>query len=151
MAFDPITAGLDLARTLIDAIVSRIPDPAERERERARLEAAAQAADQAQTMAQIEVNKTEAASGSVFVAGWRPFIGWTCGAALAYQYVGAPLASFCMGVAGLDVPPLPRLDDGLWQLVAGMLGLGAMRSYEKVQGAETTTIRPYVIGGGRGR
>jgi hypothetical protein len=149
MAFDPLTAGLDLAKTMIDAIVSRIPDPAERERERTRLEAAAQAADQAQIMAQIEVNKAEAGNGSVFVAGWRPAIGWVGATALGYQYVIAPLATFGVQLAGIDVPPLPRLDDALWQLIAGLLGLGAFRTYEKVNSAETISLRPYENARGR--
>ena len=75
MAFDPLTAGLEFGRTLIDAVVSRIPDPNEAARTRAALEAAQQQAANAQTLAQLEVNRQEAASQSIFVAGWRPSIG----------------------------------------------------------------------------
>lgn len=84
---------------------------------------------------QLEVNKAEAASSSTFVAGWRPFIGWVCGAGLASQYIIGPLLSW---VAGLFHHTLgyPSLDLGeLMPLLMGMLGLAGMRTYEKVQGA----------------
>ena len=56
---------------------------------------------------QIEINKAEAAHKSMFVAGWRPFVGWTCGVALAWHFVGQPIAVFVITFAGVDAPPLP--------------------------------------------
>lgn len=91
--------------------------------------------------AQIEVNKTEAASGSIFVAGWRPFIGWVCGAALVVQYVASPLLPWAGKVVGFDLPPIPSLDDSLWQLMAGLLGLGGMRTYEKLKGVDRSSLK----------
>jgi hypothetical protein len=84
---------------------------------------------------QLEVNKAEAINSSLFVAGWRPFIGWVCGAALTYHYLVRPLAIWVCLFYGITIPELPGLDDNLWQLLAGMLGLGGLRTYEKVKGA----------------
>jgi len=86
-------------------------------------------------MGQIETNKAEAQHRSVFVAGWRPFIGWTCGAALAYHFVLAPLVLFGASWAGVTVPELPSFDmDSLMTVLLGMLGLGGMRTFEKTKG-----------------
>lgn len=83
---------------------------------------------------QIEVNKQEAAHDNIFVSGWRPFIGWICGAALAYHFVIQPLLAFVMVNSGI-VADLPMFDmQSLLTVLMGMLGLGAMRSYEKVYG-----------------
>ena len=86
-------------------------------------------------MAQILTNREEAKSRSVFVAGWRPFIGWTCGVALAYHFIISPLILFAVAVAGLEIPALPVFDmDALMTVLLGMLGLGGMRSFEKAKG-----------------
>lgn len=86
-------------------------------------------------MAQVEVNKAEAQHRSIFVAGWRPFIGWTCGVALAYHFVANPIIMFAVTVAGVDIPTLPSFDmDSLMTVLLGMLGLGGMRSFEKMKG-----------------
>ena len=86
-------------------------------------------------MAQILTNREEAKSRSVFVAGWRPFIGWTCGVALAYHFIISPLILFAVAVAGLEIPALPAFDmDSLMTVLLGMLGLGGMRSFEKAKG-----------------
>jgi|TARA_R100001594_G_scaffold33496_1_gene62132 hypothetical protein len=85
-------------------------------------------------MAQIEVNKQEAAHRSLFVAGWRPFVGWTCGLALFYTYVGQPMAMFIMAQTG-DLVQLPQLDlSTMMPVLLGMLGLGGLRTYEKFKG-----------------
>ena len=90
---------------------------------------------QERALAQIEVNKTEAASRNPFVAGWRPFIGWTCGVALAWHFVLAPFLMFIAAWVGFDVPKLPVFDmDNLMTVLLGMLGLGGLRSFEKVKG-----------------
>ena len=86
-------------------------------------------------LAQIEVNKAEAASGSVFKGGWRPFIGWVCGVAFAYHFVIQPFIVFVVAAAGITIPDLPSFDMGsLMTVMMGMLGLGGLRSYEKKQG-----------------
>ena len=83
---------------------------------------------------QLAINQTEAAHRSLFVAGWRPCIGWLCAFGLAYQFVFLPFASWGAAVFALPMPPLPGLDDNLWQLTMGMLGMGALRSFEKMKG-----------------
>jgi len=93
---------------------------------------------QASDLAQIDVNKTEAASSSVFVAGWRPFIGWVCGGALAYQYIFLPISIYVATLINEKYATVllnaPKLDDNLWQLLIAMLGMGALRSFDKYQG-----------------
>ena len=86
-------------------------------------------------LAQIGVNAAEAASGSLFKGGWRPFIGWTCGLAFFYHFVGQPVAVFVMTVSGTEIPALPEFDMGtLLTVLGGMLGIGGLRTYEKQKG-----------------
>tara|TARA_R100001377_G_scaffold83410_1_gene64877 strand:- start:609 stop:989 length:381 start_codon:yes stop_codon:yes gene_type:complete len=85
-------------------------------------------------LAQIEVNKVEAASRSLFVSGWRPCVGWVCAAALAYTYVLQPMFIFILAQTG-HLVEMPALDiAGLMPILMGLLGLGGLRSYEKVKG-----------------
>lgn len=84
---------------------------------------------------QLEVNKVEAASGSLFVAGWRPFVGWICATAIGFKYIGGPLLVMICAAVGVDID-LPEIDTAdLWPLLAGLLGLGGLRTIEKVKGA----------------
>ena len=84
---------------------------------------------------QLEINKAEAASSSLFKGGWRPFIGWTCGAAFAYHFVLQPFLLFAIAVFGVDIPALPQFDmSTLMTVLMGMLGLGSLRTYEKKTG-----------------
>lgn len=84
---------------------------------------------------QLEVNAAEAKHRSIFVAGWRPFVGWTCGVALCWHFVLAPLIIFGAGYAGVPLPELPTFDmDSLMTVLLGMLGLGGLRTYEKQKG-----------------
>lgn len=85
-------------------------------------------------LGQLEVNKAEANNSSVFVSGWRPAIGWVCAFALFYQYIGRPIATAFAASIGHPLPAIPGLDDNLWQLLLGMLGLGGLRTYEKING-----------------
>jgi hypothetical protein len=91
-----------------------------------------------QAMGQLEVNKSEAAHRSIFVAGWRPFIGWVCGLSLAYHFIFAPMLTFILvafNVTGLHPSDLPVFDmDSLMTVLLGMLGLGGLRSFEKYKG-----------------
>ena len=82
-------------------------------------------------MAQIEINKIEAGHRSLFVAGWRPFVGWTCGIAMLYHFLLQPIIVFGLSAAGLSFD-LPTFDMGsLMTVLMGMLGLGGLRSFEK--------------------
>ena len=85
-------------------------------------------------LAQLEVNKAEAAHKSVFVAGWRPFVGWVCGVSLAYHFILSPLLQFGFALAGLD-QELPEFEfSQLSTVLMGMLGLGGLRTFEKMKG-----------------
>ena len=84
---------------------------------------------------QLDINKAEASHKSIFVSGWRPFVGWTCGVALCYHFILAPLILFGVGISGYTVPPLPEFDMGsLMTVLMGMLGLGGLRTFEKTKG-----------------
>ena len=85
-------------------------------------------------LAQLEVNKTEAAHRSIFVAGWRPFVGWACVVSLAWSYICQPILTFALVQAGYGVE-LPALDmSQMMPVLMGMLGLGGLRSFEKYKG-----------------
>ena len=106
---------------------------AQRAIETALLENAAQI-----NLAQVEVNKEEAQHRTIFVAGWRPFIGWVCGIALAWHFVGVPVTIFFIAWAGAEVPELPAFDmNSLMTVLRGMLGLGGLRTFEKMKGLTT--------------
>ena len=93
-------------------------------------------------LAQLEVNRAEAASGNLLTAGWRPFVGWTCGFAFAYAYVFKPMLFFAIYTYGdaetvKQISALPELDLAtMLPVLFGMLGLGAYRSFEKRHNAE---------------
>ena len=90
---------------------------------------------QEQILAQIEVNKAEAASGSIFKGGWRPATGWICAASLGYTYILQPFLTFALIATGVELPPIPTLDTGaLMPILLGMLGLAGARSWEKQKG-----------------
>jgi len=107
----------------------------------AELEDKANARVDALLQGQIEVNKVEAGSGSVFVAGWRPAVGWVGAAALAYSTILYPLMNWGALILGYK-GTFPVLDDNLiLYIVGGMLGIGGMRSFEKVKGVSTNDYR----------
>jgi hypothetical protein len=137
MALDPITAALDLGGRLIDRL---IPDPAQKQAAALELLKLQQTGELAQLTAdtdlakgQLGVNQAEASNANWFVSGWRPAVGWVCVLGLLYSFVvrpiGAPLAAKYLGA------PMEALDMGtLGTLLFGMLGLGSMRTVEKING-----------------
>jgi roadblock/LC7 domain-containing protein len=126
-----VPALLPALGTLIDRL---IPDKAEAEKARNQLEAQLVTAANQAALAQVEVNKVEAAHSSVFVAGWRPSIGWVCAAGLAWAFVVAPVASWALMVLGVKAE-LPHIQfDHLFELVLAMLGIGGLRTFEKLRG-----------------
>ena len=133
MALTLITSLLPILGGVIDKVI-----PDKNAADKAKLEMQAKIIDAANTgaLAQLEVNKAEAAHESVFVAGWRPAIGWVCAAALAYSYMIVPLVGFSLTLFGQPVPKWPVLDNNLWELMFGMLGMGALRSYDKMKAGE---------------
>ena len=121
-------AGIGAVADLASTVISRLwPDKTEQER--AQLAAALTI-----VQGQLDANRAEAASPSAFTSGWRPGVGWVCVAALACQYIARPLVQWGGIVTGHPLPDLPGIDDNLWQLMLGLLGLGGLRTYEKVQG-----------------
>lgn len=129
-----ITAVAPVIGELIDRA---FPDSAEREAKRLEYNIKMQEVLNSIDLAQVEVNKIEAQNNMLFVAGWRPFIGWVCGAAFAYHFVLLPFLVFIIDLLGYQVTP-PVLDIGsLVTVLMGMLGLGTMRSVEKVKGVTT--------------
>lgn len=90
---------------------------------------------QAQLMGQLEINKQEAAHSSIFVAGWRPFIGWGCGLGVLYSFFLRPILSWVLLVIDAGLPALPELDgEELAAMISGLLGLGGLRTWEKAKG-----------------
>ena len=87
------------------------------------------------SMGQISINKTEAGHRSLFVAGWRPFLGWGLSFAMIWHFVLVPMITFIFAYTGIESPELPVFDiESLMTVLLGMLGLGGLRSYEKVKG-----------------
>lgn len=111
-----------------------IPDKDAQAKAAAEYESAVLAANTQLAVSQNEVNKVEAGHSSIFVSGWRPFIGWICGSALAYHFILQPLIVFLFALSGEHVD-LPIFDmDALYTVLMGILGLGGFRSIEKLKG-----------------
>ena len=122
---------LSIFETVIDRVV---PDRNQREAAKEQLAQLDQQGDLQLLVGQLEVNKVEAAHKSLFVAGWRPAIGWVCGIALANNFLVLPWANLVLTLLEVQVQ-VPRLDVGeIMPVLLGMLGLGGMRSFEKMRG-----------------
>jgi|TARA_A100001391_G_C4865154_1_gene223686 hypothetical protein len=90
---------------------------------------------QERALANIELNKAEAASGSLWKGGWRPAVGWCCAISFFYHFILKDLIIFGCAIAGVVVPDLPEFDMGtLLTVLGGMLGIGGLRTYEKQKG-----------------
>lgn len=119
---------------LIDKLVARIPDPAARERAALDMQAELLKAAVAESQSQNEVNKVEAAHQSIFVAGWRPFIGWMGGVSLGYAFLLQPILSWFLIICGVETRlPEPNTET-MMALVTAMLGVTAARSFDKWKG-----------------
>lgn len=120
---------LEIGKTLLDRFV---PDPEAKRQAEMELIRMAADGELKQVVAQLEINAREAMHPSVFVAGWRPFFGWAGGVAFVYATIVQPLLSWGATIKGWPVPPDLNLDL-LWVVVTGMLGIGGLRSLEKVK------------------
>lgn len=117
---------------LLDKVV---PDASERAKLAHEIATMAERQAHEIALAQIEVNKEEAKSDQIFKSGWRPFIGWVCGVAFAYHFVGQPVIIFVLAYAGMPAPELPEFDMmSLMTVLGGLLGLGGLRTFEKYKG-----------------
>ena len=124
MSLDPLTAGIDLAK----AAITRIwPDKTEQEKTQL-------ATMVTMVQGQMNVNQAEAANPSVFVSGWRPFIGWVCGSACAWNWIGLSVGKFVLSFTVYQTNLAPASLTEMMPILMGMLGLGALRTYEKTQG-----------------
>ena len=131
MSLDPLTSIFDLGKSVVERIW---PDANKRAEEMRKLEELKQGGELAKLDAhvkllvgQLEINKVEAASKSLFVAGWRPFIGWICGLGLAYNVILSPFLDIWFDIPKVDV-------SALYPVLMGMLGIGGMRTVEKIKG-----------------
>lgn len=130
MALDPVSALFEIGGKVLDRV---LPDPAQQAAAKLELMKLQQNGELTQIAGQMEINKVEAASSSIFVSGWRPAIGWICGAGFAVQFVIGPLAEWGSALAGHPVK-FPTMDTGtMMPLLLGMLGLGGLRTAEKLQ------------------
>jgi hypothetical protein len=130
MALDPVSALFEIGGKVLDRV---LPDPAQQAAAKLELMKLQQNGELTQIAGQMEINKVEAASSSIFVSGWRPAIGWICGAGFAVQFVIGPLAEWGSSLAGHPVK-FPQMDTGtMMPLLLGMLGLGGLRTAEKLQ------------------
>lgn len=81
---------------------------------------------------QTEINKLESQNASVFVSGWRPFVGWVCATGLGFNYVIRPIMNYVILLLNNGVPTMDTMSmSEMLTLLTGMLGFGALRSYEK--------------------
>ena len=128
---DPITAIVTVGSQLITRL---FPDPAQAAAANLELTKMQMSGELAQITGQLDINKVEAASTSVFVSGWRPFVGWVCGLGLGYVAIVEPIARFIATMVGYT-GNFPVIDTTItMQVLMGMLGLAGMRSYDKKNG-----------------
>ena len=127
--------------SIIDSVGKVAGDLITTDKEKMQLEIENRKLDQAIDIAQIQVNKEEAKSSSLFVSGWRPAVGWIGAAALAYQFLLYPILGWAwkwlqaMGYVPSEMSPPPLLDaEQLWVMLSGILGIAGMRTFEKQKG-----------------
>lgn len=138
---DPITAIGNATDTLLSIVNKFVPDKAQAAQASAEIQKELIAQIGASDVAQAGTNTAEAANNSLFVAGWRPAFGWVCVATAAWGYLLQPMFS-CFWTAFTHQPaPVPAIDlDSIMFILSGLLGLGGMRTFEKVQGVATNAI-----------
>ena len=133
MSFDPVSAIADLANT----VISRVwPDKTEAEKEAFTLALQKELSANSSLLGQLQIDSNEASSPSVFVAGWRPAMGWVCVSAFFWQFVAVPVCVFVSASVGHPLA-LPSIDTAsMMQILMGMLGLGSMRTFEKYKNVQ---------------
>lgn len=127
----PVLSILEIGAKLLDKV---IPDKDAREKAQAELIKAAQDQDFQLALAQIKVNEEEAKSGSLFVSGWRPSIGWTCSTAFGLHFVLFPIINFIIVALGYKEVVISFDMTTLLTVLGGLLGIGGLRTYEKIKG-----------------
>ena len=123
------------AASVITSVADAVDKYVETPDEKAAHELKEKALDLSIALKQIDLNTAEAQHRSVWVAGWRPAVGWICAAALGYSFIVQPLLGAALAIFHPGAPALPSVDlAGLWPVLLGMLGLGGLRTYEKQKG-----------------
>jgi hypothetical protein len=126
---------------IVDGFLRFIPDKNKRAEAKEQLESQMLIALTSLVQGQLAINAKEAEHGSIFVAGWRPAIGWICGSALGWNYIIQPIITWIAFISGIDLADAPRLDTAeLTTILLGMLGLGGLRTYEKRLGVARTDV-----------
>lgn len=121
-------SGVGEVANLAGSIIDRLW-PNKSEQERAEMQAALLV-----VQGQLDVNKAEAASSDPFTSRWRPFIGWVCGAACAWNWIGLPIVKTALMVFGVQLAVAPADLTEMLPILMSMLGLGGYRTFEKVRG-----------------
>jgi hypothetical protein len=130
MALSDLLGIKDLVGQIVAEVGRHIKDPNQLAQLEADIEKVFMTAQAAQNQAQAEINEIEAASPRLFISGWRPFIGWTCAAAILYSFLVYPiLKAFWPAAVVVDL-------EGLWPLILGILGISGLRTYEKKSGVQ---------------
>lgn len=122
---------LEVGKALLDRL---FPDPVAKAKAEADMLILLQTHDLQRVLGQLEINAREASSPHLMVAGWRPFIGWCCGLGFLWATIGHPIAGWVAAAKGWPAPPVIDTETLLYVL-GGMLGLGTLRTVEKVKGA----------------
>jgi len=131
MALDPVTALMDIGGKVIDRLW---PDPVQAATAKLELIKLQQSGELAAMTGQLEINKIEAANASLFVSGWRPAIGWVCGAACAWNWIGLKIALFVAAYLGHELKIAPADLSEMMPVLLGLLGIGGLRTIEKING-----------------
>jgi len=126
---------------IVDGVVNTIDELHTSREEEMKIDLEMRKISHGENLGQIEVNKIEAGHKSVFVAGWRPFIGWVCGLALLYNFILRDLMVYGIKLCHATAPEPPALQmEHLMTIVLGMLGLGVARTYEKTKGVNSDSL-----------
>ena len=143
MALDPVTALLDIGSKVIDKLW---PDPVQRDAAKLELFKLQQSGELAKLAAETElargqqaINAEEAKSPSMFVSGARPFIMWVCGFGCAWNWIGLPIVKVGFALTGISIAVSPADLSEMMPLLLGMLGLGGLRTVEKLNGVAAVT------------
>lgn len=144
VGLDDVVSGLvsSTVGPLFNRLIDLIPDPVEKAKQAALIQQKLMDADAAMIAAQNAINLAEASNQSLFVSGWRPAVGWVCGFGLAWQVIFEPFLAFAINAFGYN-PTLPVIDGSFVStLLIPLLGLGAMKSAERIAGVSNEGQKP---------
>jgi len=131
----PLVLLAGLIQPLVKKLIDKIPDKKAQAKAEHEIQTELMHIVETATQGQLDINKQEAAHKSIFVAGWRPFIGWVCGIGIMWAFVLQPVVVWIMKTYGDPSIEIPVINvDGLYQLVFAMLGMGGLRTFEKIKG-----------------